>query len=74
MRMTPHSPYSALDSLSDKVFQTSDLYLHTTGILFDDNPFQVKLSDFRLWPGERFEYECDMGDFWQHDIRLDHKE
>lgn len=42
------------------------------GILFDDNPFQVKLSDFRLRPGERFEYEYDMGDFWQHDIRLEH--
>jgi hypothetical protein len=41
------------------------------GILFDDNPFQVKLSDFKLRPGERFEYEYDMGDFWQHDIRLE---
>jgi hypothetical protein len=39
------------------------------GLFFDDNPFQVKLSDFRLRPGERFEY--DMGDFWQHDIRLE---
>lgn len=41
------------------------------GILFDDNPFQVKLPDFKLRPGERFEYEYDMGDFWQHDIRLE---
>jgi hypothetical protein len=41
------------------------------GILFDDNPFQVKLADFRLRPGERFEYEYDMGDLWQHDIRLE---
>lgn len=41
------------------------------GMFFDDNPFQVKLSDFRLRSGERFEYEYDMGDFWQHDIRLE---
>jgi hypothetical protein len=41
------------------------------GLLFDDNPFQIKLSDFKLRPGERFEYEYDMGDCWQHDIRLE---
>jgi hypothetical protein len=41
------------------------------GMFFDDNPFQVKLADFKLRPGERFEYEYDMGDFWQHDIRLE---
>lgn len=41
------------------------------GLFFDDNPFQVKLSDFKLRPGERFEYEYDMGDFWQHDIRIE---
>ncbi len=41
------------------------------GILFDDNPSHVKLSDFKLRPGERFEYEYDMHDFWQHDIRLE---
>lgn len=41
------------------------------GILFDDDPYQVKLSDFMLRPGERFEYDYDMGDFWQHDIRLE---
>jgi hypothetical protein len=41
------------------------------GMFFADNPFQVKLSGFKLRPGERFEYEYDMGDFWQHDIRLE---
>jgi len=41
------------------------------GMFFDDNPFQVKLSAFKLRAGERFEYEYDMGDFWQHDIRLE---
>ena len=41
------------------------------GIWFDDNPFQIALSAFELRPGERFVYEYDMGDFWQHDIRLE---
>lgn|SRR5262249_19576844 len=41
------------------------------GIFFDDDPFQVKLSAFKLRAGERFVYEYDMGDFWQHDIRLE---
>ncbi|HEV8177879.1 MAG TPA: plasmid pRiA4b ORF-3 family protein [Gemmatimonadales bacterium] len=41
------------------------------GILFDDNPFQVQLSAFKLRPRERFAYEYDMGDFWQHDIHLE---
>jgi hypothetical protein len=41
------------------------------GIVFDDDPCQVKLSDFKLRAGERFVYEYDMGDFWQHDIRLE---
>ncbi len=41
------------------------------GMFFNDNPFQVKLSDFKFRTSERFEYEYDMGDFWQHDIRLE---
>ncbi len=41
------------------------------GLLFDDDPFQVRLSDFKLRASERFVYEYDMGDFWQHDIRLE---
>ena len=41
------------------------------GLLFDDDPDQVILSDFRLRASERFVYEYDMGDFWQHDIRLE---
>src|SRR5687768_15790980 len=42
------------------------------GLLFADDPDQVLLSDFRLRAGERFVYEYDMGDFWQHDLRLEH--
>ena len=41
------------------------------GIFFDDDPFHVKLSAFKLRAGERFVYEYDLGDFWQHDIRLE---
>ena len=42
------------------------------GITFADNPHQVRLADFRMRAGERFVYEYDMGDFWQHDIWLEH--
>ena len=41
------------------------------GMLFDDNPSQVTLADFKLRARERFVYEYDMGDFWQHDIRIE---
>ncbi len=41
------------------------------GIWFDDDPRKVILADFKLRPGERFLYEYDMGDFWQHDLRLE---
>jgi hypothetical protein len=41
------------------------------GIFFADDPDKVKLSDFKLRKGERFLYEYDMGDWWQHDIRLE---
>ena len=41
------------------------------GIWFDDDPRKVILAAFKLRPGERFLYEYDMGDFWQHDLRLE---
>ncbi len=41
------------------------------GIFFDDDPSQVTLADFKLRASEQFVYEYDMGDFWQHDIRLE---
>jgi hypothetical protein len=41
------------------------------GISFADNPHQVILADFKLRKGERFVYEYDMGNFWQHDLRLE---
>jgi hypothetical protein len=41
------------------------------GITFVDNPHRVTLADFKLRKGEKFVYEYDMGDFWEHDIRLE---
>lgn len=41
------------------------------GIGFADDPHAIRLADFRLRPGERFVYEYDFGDFWQHDLRLE---
>ncbi|HSH78243.1 MAG TPA: plasmid pRiA4b ORF-3 family protein [Herpetosiphonaceae bacterium] len=41
------------------------------GIVFNDNPHVVRLSAFKLRARERFLYEYDMGDGWQHDIRLE---
>ncbi len=42
------------------------------GMVFDDDPRLVRLAAFQLCPSEHFSYEYDMGDFWQHDIRLEH--
>jgi hypothetical protein len=41
------------------------------GITFVDNPHRATLADFKLRKGEKFVYEYDMGDFWEHDIRLE---
>ena len=42
------------------------------GMSFADNPHQVTLATFRLRTGERFAYDYDMGDLWEHDIWLEH--
>src|SRR5512135_3267816 len=41
------------------------------GMTFGDDPHQVQLRDFKLRKGERFLYEYDMGDLWQHEIRIE---
>ncbi|THF68528.1 plasmid pRiA4b ORF-3 family protein [Deinococcus sp. Arct2-2] len=41
------------------------------GIMFSTNPQQVRLDGFKLRAGERFRYEYDFGDFWEHDLRLE---
>jgi hypothetical protein len=41
------------------------------GMVFSDNAHQVQLSDLRLRVNERFLYEDDFYDQWQHEIRLE---
>ncbi len=73
-----------MHSIVQIVMGWEDLHLHlfhihgkdygiyrTGGILFADNPHQVRLRDFKLRKSERFVYEYDMGDWWLHDIRLE---
>ncbi len=41
------------------------------GVWFSDDPKQVKLSDFGFRAPEKFLYEYDFGDNWQHQIRVE---
>ena len=41
------------------------------GIGFDDDPRQIRLADFRFRLRERFLYEYDFHDHWQHDMRVE---
>jgi hypothetical protein len=41
------------------------------GPMFDEVARKVLLASFRFRPGERFLYEYDFGDGWQHDLRLE---
>ena len=41
------------------------------GLSFTDNPYHVHLNDFRFRPKERFVYEYDFSDRWQHEIRVE---
>jgi Plasmid pRiA4b ORF-3-like protein len=43
------------------------------GIGFRDNPRQVRLADFHFRLNERFLYEYDFGDLWQHVIRVERR-
>jgi hypothetical protein len=44
---------------------------HLGGVSFDDDPRRVRLVDLDLRPRERFLYEYDFGDGWQHDVRVE---
>jgi len=44
---------------------------HIGGIGFADDARQVRLADFRWRVGDRFLYEYDFTDGWQHDVRLE---
>lgn len=41
------------------------------GPLFSEDGQQVRLSDFQFRRYERFLYEYDFGDLWQHEIRVE---
>jgi hypothetical protein len=41
------------------------------GLGFDDDPRQIRLRDFQFRQRERFVYEYDFGDNWQHDVRIE---
>jgi hypothetical protein len=43
------------------------------GVWFADDPTQVQLGDLHLRLRERFLYEYDFGDLWQHEIRVEKK-
>jgi Plasmid pRiA4b ORF-3-like protein len=43
------------------------------GVWFADDPTEVRLADLRLRLRERFLYEYDFGDLWQHEIRVEKK-
>src|SRR5712691_10573599 len=45
---------------------------HDGGIGFRDNPRRVCLADLGLRVRERFLYEYDFTDGWQHDVRVEH--
>lgn len=44
---------------------------HVGGVHFRDNPATIHLCDLTLRTGERFWYEYDFHDHWQHDLRLE---
>jgi hypothetical protein len=41
------------------------------GIIFDDNPRQVRLRDFHFRLKETWLSEYDLTDWWQHELRLE---
>jgi Plasmid pRiA4b ORF-3-like protein len=44
---------------------------HLGGLGFRDDPHQVRLADLGLRVRERFLYEYDFTDGWQHDVRIE---
>ena len=44
---------------------------HDGGISFSSNPNQVRLVDFKFRKNERFLYEYDLSDCWQHEVRVE---
>lgn len=46
--------------------------INKPGVGFDRNPAKTLLGDLRLRLKERFIYEYDFSDSWQHQLRLEH--
>ncbi len=82
--VTSHTTIAQLHAILQMAMGWEDLHLHQFrvygkaygihregGMCFDDDPYRVTLASFKLRAGEHFVYEYDMGDFWQHDIRLE---
>jgi hypothetical protein len=46
---------------------------HDGGMGFNDNPKQVYLSDFQFRLKEKFTYEYNFSDYWEHEIRFEKK-
>lgn len=82
--VTKDTTIAQLHDILQTIMGWEDLHLHQFrvygkaygvyrdgGMCFADDPYQVTLATFKLRVGERFVYEYDMGDFWQHDIRLE---
>jgi hypothetical protein len=44
---------------------------HAGGIFFSDNPKRIRLADFEFRLRERFLYEYDFYDHWEHDARFE---
>ena len=41
------------------------------GVSFSTNPDQIRLYDFKLRHNERFRYDYDFSDGWQHEVRVE---
>jgi hypothetical protein len=41
------------------------------GVHFADNPDKIRLAEFRFRPAERFEYQYDFGDNWEHTVTVE---
>ncbi len=44
---------------------------HSGGMSFSDDPYQVKLADFKFRRGEKFLYEYDFFNGWKHLLRIE---
>jgi hypothetical protein len=44
---------------------------HDGGVSFSTHPNQVQLCDFQFRINERFRYDYDFGDGWQHEVRVE---